>query len=168
MHSFDVESLIRRTTILENYLKTVLEPLLFNSMMEIEKMGKFIRTQQNTIKRLEGKIVKLSGNETENTEENVEEEQQVPVNPQQMMAGQQQQAGYNPMLRRQPPMTQQQQMAAQQRPSGLLGNPLVQTAIANNPLLAQQFGAGQQQQGGRDPMEVIRRMKQSVSQMPSN
>jgi hypothetical protein len=127
------------------------------------------------MKKLEQRIPKpeVDANATPSENEGMEEMQQ-----QQQIQQQQQQdmMKMNPMMRNRNQMDprQQQQMlkqAPQLAPganlsgSSLLQNPLMQTALANNPLLAQQFAASGS--NSRDPMEVIRKMKQSAQQLPN-
>jgi len=175
MHAYDVSSLQRKSGLLDQHLKVVVEPLLFNCMMEIEKLQKSLRIAHANIKKLESKIPKQEDSENTENETLFELEdpnginKQIPMNihQQQQQQQHQQQQGFNPMLgnnnsnlqRNKNTISLNQNQIPNQGPS-FLGNPLVQNAIANNPILSQQF----QSSGQRvDPMEVIRKMKQSAN-----
>ena len=177
IQSIEIQGLSRRTAQLESYIKTVLEPLVFTSLMEVDKLSKNLQQANQYIKKLEQKIPKVEGAEGEtpaesNTDSLAADMMQQPVQ-------------QNPMMNRNPMMNNRMQQAngvgvgGNQKPmppsnntssmSGILNNPILQNAIANNPMLAQQFAQQTNRGGGSgssDPMEVIRKMKQSAQQLP--
>ena len=169
MHSYDVSNLQRKTSLFEQHLKTVLEPLLFQSLMEIERLQKSLRIAHANIKKLEARLPKQEGEQEQ--EQLIETEQNIPqMNPNM-------QNGNNPMLsnpnmqrnRNTVPLNgNMNQTNMVPNNSGFLANPLVQNAIANNPILSQQFQGNGGNRRNQDPMEVIKRMKQSANQSKIN